>query len=107
MSATFKVKCPHCGKKHAIPQQFVGKVVLCQPCGQNFLVEAPPAPPPKPPKPIISIGSEVDDDLARILTPEVDRANSPGSTQNLDASDSELIDLDTWDKLGTIEEELD
>jgi len=36
----FKVRCPHCSKKHAIPPAFVGKVVLCQPCGGNFLVES-------------------------------------------------------------------
>jgi len=38
----FKVVCPHCQKKHAIPAMYVGKVVLCQICNHNFLVEGKP-----------------------------------------------------------------
>jgi len=46
MSETFfKVVCPKCSKKHAVPANYVGKVVLCQPCGKRFRVNEPKADP--------------------------------------------------------------
>ncbi|MBI1372580.1 MAG: hypothetical protein GC159_07440 [Phycisphaera sp.] len=36
-----KVVCPQCSKKHAIPTTYIGKVVLCQPCGKRFRVNEP------------------------------------------------------------------
>jgi len=98
MPTTFKVRCPFCSQKHAIPAQFVGKVVLCQPCGKSFLVEADPNPPA--PKPAPAKAATTLDEL------ELDKTRKDLHIE-LDPSESELVDLDAWDKIGTIEEEFD
>jgi len=78
----YKLRCPYCGRKHAVPETYIGRVVLCQPCGKNFKVEAEPEQPQVLPDP-----------------------DPPTMKMKIDPSDSELIDVDFWDKLGTIEEE--
>ncbi|MBI1372451.1 MAG: hypothetical protein GC159_06785 [Phycisphaera sp.] len=38
MAELFKIYCPHCGRKHGIPFEYIGKVIRCEPCGNTIHV---------------------------------------------------------------------
>ena len=38
-----KVKCPLCPQQYEVSTEYVGKIVACQTCGNNFVVSAPKA----------------------------------------------------------------
>jgi len=38
---TYKVVCPSCSQRHAIPQSFLGRMLRCRPCGHKFNVQPP------------------------------------------------------------------
>jgi len=43
------IKCPECGDKRSVPDEFAGKKLKCKSCDAVFRASAPPAPPLVPP----------------------------------------------------------
>jgi len=46
MQNIFKFRCPVCQKKHGVPAEYIGKVVMCNGCNERIhVVEDQPAAP--------------------------------------------------------------
>ena len=71
--SSFKIRCPHCGRKLELEEEWRGMECTCPVCDRDFVVPADtPAPPPKPP--VLTVSPP---QLIRPVAPKTSNSTTP------------------------------